>query len=325
MSQLSLGSHAFALARSADEVIHSTDAAVVGPRHYRIGVVPVSFFADSPRLRQAFDRYYQPYRVRVASRGAFEVAVVRRRSWRSLRSYYHVLLNGQPQCALRRESSVLPHVEWALNAAVARYLPDYYQIHAAAVARHGAGVILAGSPGAGKSTLTAGLIARGWSYLSDEFALIDPRVRRLLAYPKALCIKAGSFDTLRQLGLPVDEHGVLHKGSKGPVTLIDPLDIRADAVSSPCEVRAIVLPAYQAGVRPYLEPMSAARAVYELVQYSFNFTKFRGEGLALLGAVARGAQCYRLTAGDLGETCDLLDCMFENLSAQHAECGAAIG
>lgn len=280
-------------------------------RHYLIGPVPVTFTCDLPEVAEAFHRYYGSYQVFIPAADSFRIDVKTQRSWRSLKPYYHIFANGCEQCILQNTRSVLPFVEWTMNACVAKFLPAFYQIHAATVSYQGGGVILAGTPGAGKTTLAAGLLARGWSYMSDEFALIDPHTQMLEAYPKALCIKAGSFEPALRLGLPLDIRHILHKGGKGPVSLIDPLAVRPDAISKPCPVRMIVFPQYQPDTKPDLIPMSRAQAVFELVQLSFNFTKFRSRGLDLLADIARRAVCVRLRCSDLPETCSLLESSFE--------------
>jgi hypothetical protein len=66
-------------------------------------------------------------------------------------------------------------------------------IHAATVSVGGRGVMLAGASGSGKSTLAAALVTKGADYLCDEFAIVDPTDLRLIPFPKALCVKAGSF------------------------------------------------------------------------------------------------------------------------------------
>lgn len=276
-------------------------------RHYRIGPVPVSLDCEVEQLADDYHRYYRAYEVFAPSPDSFRIEVRLRRSWRSLRQYYYVYANGQEQCILCNARSVLPYIEWTTNALVAKFLPGYLQIHAAAMSRDGAGIILAGTPGQGKSTLAAGLLARGWKYLSDEFALIDANTGRLEPFPKALCIKSGSFAPVLELGLPLDLKRVLHKGGKGPVSLVDPLAVRRDAVSEPCPVGMIVFPQYDASAAPAIESVSRARAVFDLVQVSFNFTKFRDRGLELLAGIARQSHCVRLRSGDLNQTGRLLE------------------
>lgn len=304
MSQISLSS-AVSLTRARHRSGQvQTHGAV---RHYRIGPVPVSLYSELPGITDDFHCFYAAYQVFAPAVDSFRIEVRPRRSRRSLRRYIHIRANGREQCILRNPKSVLPYVEWTLNALVARFLPGYLQIHAAAMSLNGQGVILAGSPGQGKTTLAAGLLARGWSYLSDEFALVHPDSGLLEPYPKALCIKAGSFEPLRRLGLPLDLSRVLHKGSKGPVSLLDPLAVRPDAVSKPCPVSLIVFPQYCADLAPAVEPIARARAVFELVQASFNFTKFRNRGVELLADVARGAHCIRIRSGDLERTAELIE------------------
>jgi hypothetical protein len=58
--------------------------------------------------------------------------------------------------------------------------------HAAAVARNGRALLLPAPSGSGKSTLAAALTASGWTYLSDELAVVDPQT--LCVEPFALPI-----------------------------------------------------------------------------------------------------------------------------------------
>ncbi|HOJ76042.1 MAG TPA: hypothetical protein PLQ89_10245 [Phycisphaerae bacterium] len=305
MTQISIPS-TLGLARERTH-IHARAADRGVTRHYRIGPVPVSLYSELPGIAHDFHRFYEPYQVFAPAVDSFRIEVRPQRSWRSLRRYIHIRTNGREQCVLRSEKSVLPFVEWTMNALVARFLPGYLQIHAATMSLDGQGVILAGAPGQGKSTLAAGLLARGWSYLSDEFALIHPDTRLLEPYPKALCIKSGSFAPLLKLGLPLDLDRVMHKGSKGPVSLLDPLAVRPDAVSSTCPVRMIVFPQYCPDAEPAVEGISRAQAVFELVRASFNFTKFRGPGLEVLVETVRHARCVRVRSGDLNRTGELIE------------------
>ena len=53
-------------------------------------------------------------------------------------------------------------------------LKDRLLFHAAVVARDGQALLLPASSGSGKSTLAAALSGSGWTYLSDELAVVDP-------------------------------------------------------------------------------------------------------------------------------------------------------
>src|SRR5690606_19284506 len=107
--------------------------------------------------------------------------------------------------------------------------------------------VFPGAPGRGKSTLAAGLLMRGAAYLSDEFALLDPQTRLLVPYPKALCIKAGAFETLRRIDFPLHVQRAHRKPGKGRVAMVSPLHVRRNAVSAPCPLRMVVIPEYRRG------------------------------------------------------------------------------
>jgi len=278
-----------------------------GWRHYRIGPVPVSVRSEPGSVEADFHALYAAYEVDAPSGDGFHIDVVAHRSRRSLRRYYYILGNGEVLFAVRQKDEILPHVEWAINTLVARHLPGYLQIHASVISGDGIGLVLPGQPGQGKSTLAAGLLARGWSYLSDEFALIDPDTRLLNPYPKALCIKAGSFDALRQEGLPLDPGRVYYKGEKGRVVLLNPLRIRPGVVAGPCPIGMVVFPQFSRAVPAMIEPMSRAEAMFKLTGLCFNFGKLRTRGFDLLVEVVQNARCFKLRTGDLGQSCELIE------------------
>lgn len=74
---------------------------------------------------------------------------------------------------------------------VGNEVEDHDLFHGAALSRGGAGLILAGESGLGKSTLTLRLLARGWRYLSDEVAALERKGGRLVPFPKAIEVRPG--------------------------------------------------------------------------------------------------------------------------------------
>jgi hypothetical protein len=71
-------------------------------------------------------------------------------------------------------NQVLPYLVYKLFAHRMAGLQDRLLFHAAVVAKDGQAVLLPAQSGSGKSTLSAALAAVGWTYLSDELALVDP-------------------------------------------------------------------------------------------------------------------------------------------------------
>lgn len=79
-------------------------------------------------------------------------------------------------------------------------------VHGAAIGRNGLGVILAGSSGVGKSTLSLSLGQLGWEFLSDDFFLMDGQrahsvYRRVRLWEDST--KSLGFEPLREFMSPI--------------------------------------------------------------------------------------------------------------------------
>lgn len=72
----------------------------------------------------------------------------------------------------------------------------FMEIHAGAVERFGRCILLPGAPGSGKSTLTAALVAAGFTLFSDETALLEEADLGARAVPLSLTIKSGAVELL---------------------------------------------------------------------------------------------------------------------------------
>lgn len=91
-------------------------------------------------------------------------------------------LRAEPLCLLRdgvscapaeAPSDLLLQLEIELLHDVTTSVPPGWFLHAGAVELAGRAIVLVGASGAGKSTMTLGLVARGARYVSDELVLID--------------------------------------------------------------------------------------------------------------------------------------------------------
>ena len=173
-------------------------------------------------------------------------------------------------------------------------------------------MVFAGASGCGKSTLVAGLLPRGWKYLSDEFALIDPSTLYLRPFPKAVCIKAGAFGIVRRMNLPFAGRRYYVKGLKGRVGYINPHDLGPGTIAGPTPVRFVIFPNYVEGREPRLYSLSRARAALSLARCGLNRTVFPNQAIPILSDVVRGADCFRLESGPLADTCELIESLVTN-------------
>jgi HprK-related kinase A len=267
----------------------------------------VSLVSDAPRFVEDFSGIYgaeqwdcagSDFAIRMEVRNAGRTRLGRRR--------YQVFGDGAEVGGWRRPDEVIPFVEWGINLRVMATRGRYLQLHAASLVRDGQGLVVAGESGCGKSTLAAGLLASGWRYLCDEFALIDPETLLLHPFPKPLCIKAGSFAAVRGLGLPFARRRDYIKGLKGKVAYINPYRLGRNAVAEPAPVRFVVFPQYSGDARPRLSPVSRAAAALRLASSAFNPHAFGARRASILTETLRNAGVFELESGDLEETCRLL-------------------
>jgi hypothetical protein len=100
--------------------------------------------------------------------------------------------------------SVVPHLVYQVLDRVSINERHKLLLHAAVLARHDRAVLFAAPTGAGKSTLAAALCESGWTYLSDELAIIDPHTLRVEPYAMPICLKPSAAGELANIapGLP---------------------------------------------------------------------------------------------------------------------------
>jgi hypothetical protein len=214
----------------------------------------------------------------------------------------------------RSVAEVLPYLEWAINWRLVECCADHLLLHAGSVERDGQGVVFASFSGGGKSTLTAGLVSRGWGYLCDEFAIIDPTRQTLEPFPKAMCIKAGSFDLVRSLGLPLHRPRNYVKAFKGPVGYCSPIEAGASIPDQPVPLRAVIFNEFHNAAEPRLVALNKAEAAMELARFTFQRQRFDDGGTGLIAELVRQVDCYRLYAGALEPTCRLIESLLDDPS-----------
>jgi hypothetical protein len=276
-------------------------------RYFKIGAITTALTTPCRDLLERYTSLYRHWRIDAPREEAIHVRVEprRRAPWR--RKRYDVIVNETTRFEPARRAEMLPYVEWAINWEVPKVHPRFLQFHASAMEFEGRRVIFPAPSGHGKSTLTAGLLARGWRYLCDEFALVDVETLELQPYPRAICIKKPSHAVINGLGLSLHDRQYHFKGSKGYVGYVDPRSASDDAVGSPGPVRFVIFPKYVAGAEPRLTPISRADAAFALHGVCFNLLGCRAVALDVIAEMIRGAACFRLASGEINETCRLIE------------------
>jgi HprK-related kinase A len=275
-------------------------------RYYRVGDVPIAVRSDFDEALDDFERLYGSFRADQAPADA--IVMEARADARTVfgRRRYSIYGDGLRIFGNRKAAEVFPYLEWGINWRVVQRHGRFLQLHAATLGRAGRTMLFAGNSGCGKSTLAAVLLARGWKYFGDEFALIEAETMRVRPFPKALCVKSGSFDLVRQLDLPLFRRRHYSKDFKGPVGYIDPRS--RDAVATePAAVDYIIFPQYSPDRVPDVVPLPRAAAAFELARCTFNPGDFGPRFMPLLCEFVRRAACLRLFTGDPEETGQCLE------------------
>lgn len=195
-------------------------------------------------------------------------------------------------------------LEWELHDYLSRHVRDFHLLHSGAVARGGKGILFPGRSGSGKSSMTLSLVCKGYNYLSDELAVINPSTDELHAFPEQVNVVDRSiFPDLhhrKNLWFKPDR-------KKPKVWYVHTDDIPSGPISSPVPVRYIIFPSYGPKKASRLIPISRGDALQKLIHNSVNFEILSHNGLAQLAQLVDGARCFRLEFNDLNESTALVD------------------
>jgi len=200
----------------------------------------------------------------------------------------------------------LPMLEWVLNWCLFTRPNRYLLLHSAVVDWDGQSLLLSGEPGAGKSTLTAGLLMHGWRLLSDELAVIDPDTHHLHALPRPVGLKEASIGIVRDLWPTAVIGPSTHDTRKGTVAHLRPPTDSVVRGGERSRARWIVFPKFVANAETRLQRVSRADALLRLGREAFNYSMLGEVAFHALAAVLDGCECVHLQFGQLAEALDAL-------------------
>jgi hypothetical protein len=183
-----------------------------------------------------------------------------------------------------------------------------WAVHAGAVARGAQAVLLPGPAGTGKSTLTLGLGAAGWTVYGDDTVLLTSALE-VRPLPLPLCVKRGTWPTAEML-LGSARRGV-------PGRRPDGVDVRwlpyGDLLAmAPPEARTvvshIVFPVFEPGARTTLQPLDVEAVLPRLVPGLHALgPSLAPERVEQLIAWAASRPCFELRHPSLAEAVAVLE------------------
>ena len=215
--------------------------------------------------------------------------------------------DGQPSFIPLPADQAFAMLEWGLNWCVAAHCHQYLIVHAAVIEREGKAAVLPAPPGAGKSTLCAGLVNRGWRLLSDELALFDMESNLLYGMCRPVNLKNASVAVIRKFAPTAVMTKPVPDTTKGTVALMRPPAESVARVDEAVRPAWIVLPNYLAGAAPVLAPHSRAQSFMLLAEQSFNYDIHGVRGFDAVGRLVGASRCYQFTYSSLDDAVRVFD------------------
>jgi hypothetical protein len=198
---------------------------------------------------------------------------------------------------------IFEYAVWDIQYAASLFIRSYLALHAGVVATDGGAVLLPGPQESGKSTLTAALLTKGFQYLSDEVAALDPVTGKAFPYPRLLHLSAKAIEGFPGLASRIEDGGLRSRGRFERT--LRPEDLGA-SVSGPVPIQAIVLLTRDREGEPRMTRMPRSETVEKMAENAFNLHLYGARGVVFLSRIAADAETYVLEGGTAIERAELL-------------------
>jgi len=219
-----------------------------------------------------------------------------------------VYRNRLPVARFENVGSIAPTVKSiTLQEAVDNF--DYaFSFHSGVLSNGDGLVMLSGAAGAGKSTLTAGLVNGGLCYYSDEVALVQVKDYCVRPFPIALCSKEPAWPVLQPLFPTLADMPAFERLDKKQVRYFPPPVLPQDPdYDRALPIKVIVFPRYDNNANTELLPIDRVAALHHLMEECLSIK--HPLDIAAVGEMVewiRGVECYELPNNNLQQAVDLV-------------------
>jgi len=185
---------------------------------------------------------------------------------------------------------------------LAAHLTNGVALHAGAVGWNGRSILIPGQSGAGKSSLTAWFVDKGFAYLTDELSVLaaDGAVAGL---SRALMLKRAA-DTFVS-ALPRFTSWQRHRAGETLMLRPETPDDHAPAGLLPCGL--IIFPSFTPGADLTIRPLTSARACIGLMGCNVNSRNLPDGGFTIISSLARRVTAVELSYGAFDQLDDVAD------------------
>jgi len=226
---------------------------------------------------------------------------------RFIKPQVYFYLDGQVPFKPLPISQAMPIMEWGLNWCISNHAHQYFILHAAVIEKNGVSVILPAQPGAGKSTLSAGLMLKGWRLLSDELALVDLITGKLISLARPVNLKNESIEVIKNFSPQAVMSEPVHDTNKGTVALLGASNESVCRASEAAEPTYMIMPQYLSNSPAILKKESKAVMFMHAADNSFNYSLLGVTGFNSLSRLIDQCQCYRFEYSRLDDAVDTFD------------------
>ena len=243
----------------------------------------------------------------------YEISLIRPRSLRRwLRPQALFEIDGVRPFEPQPLDHAFPMYEWGLNWCIATSAHRYLMLHAGTVAFDDEAMILPGSPGSGKSTLSAALSLRDARLLSDEFGLLRPESLDLVAMPRGIPLKNTSIEAIIDFDGAAPLGPTYPRTRKGRVRHLRPDERSLAGQGVPAVPRWLIFPKYREGATEKLRPMDKTDAFHQLAFNCFNYKLLGETGFRAVSSLVAMCDCYSFVFSRLDRAVDQLTALTRN-------------
>jgi hypothetical protein len=216
----------------------------------------------------------------------------------------NIYCDGRPvdfTTGLHRLAPTVKSLLWKL--AIDRYEFLFY-IHSGVVGTGDRCVLLPAAAGSGKSSLTAALVHRGYRYLSDEVALIEPKTFRVPPVPLAVCVKDTAWQLMSRYFPNLRALMGHQRGDGKRVRYVPPVPSTIQVEGA--LVSHIVFPRYDAAATTEIRPIARSVALRRLMSECWACGHLDRTNVTELVRWIGHIDCYDLTFSSLEKAADLV-------------------
>ena len=205
---------------------------------------------------------------------------------------WSVSRDGEQREMTVADSYVIAHVLLEATRLLFERPGERVHLHGAALVHDGNAVVLAGRSRAGKSTLAAWLTHRGWGFLTDEAALVEPETLVVAPFWRPINVRRpGPLDGLL--------NDIVSHNPLDPEVLVPASTIGKLAGAAP--LKALAFPCFTTEEQVGITPMSPAAALVELTQHFPGLIAGGRAGFRRLARLVDAVPAFGLRFHDLDD------------------------